>query len=117
MYYMSHYCTTCTYSLLPPQAELELELLTCGEADVDVDALRAHVRYGAGVNNKQRHVKFLWQVVLLPVVRAYFTPFCSQVFEGCAPTSNLSVHRSLMASPRSSGGVSLSLSGVAHGCL
>jgi len=39
----------------------QLQLLTCGEADVDVEVLRAHTRYGAGVTPKQRHVRYLWQ--------------------------------------------------------
>ena len=49
--------------LLSLMTEQELELLMCGEARVDVEALRSHVRYGAGVTPKQRHVRFLWQVL------------------------------------------------------
>lgn len=41
----------------------ELSYLACGEADVDVEALRSHTRYGAGVNPKHRHIALFWSVL------------------------------------------------------
>ena len=46
-----------TLTPTPPYLAQELQQLTCGEADVDVEILRAHTRYGAGVTPKQRHVR------------------------------------------------------------
>ena len=40
----------------------DLELLTCGEADVDVDALEKHTSYGINVASTQPHIRILWQV-------------------------------------------------------
>ena len=41
----------------------QLELLTCGTADVDVDKLRAHTKYGVGVSPTQRHVRYFWMAL------------------------------------------------------
>jgi len=41
----------------------QLELLTCGTADVDVDKLRAHTKYGVGVSPTQRHVRHFWSAL------------------------------------------------------
>jgi len=38
----------------------ELELLTCGEADVDVAALKAHTAYGATAAAGMVHVRYFW---------------------------------------------------------
>ena len=41
----------------------ELQLLVCGEADVDLAVLRKHTKYGHGCAENQRHIKYLWEVL------------------------------------------------------
>ena len=41
----------------------ELERLTCGEADVDVAALKAHTSYGATAAAGMAHVRYFWAVL------------------------------------------------------
>ena len=41
----------------------ELQLLVCGEADIDLDTLKKHTKYGAGVSEAQRHVRYFWEVL------------------------------------------------------
>jgi len=41
----------------------ELELLTCGEADIDLAALRAHTAYGATASATMAHVRYFWQAL------------------------------------------------------
>lgn len=43
--------------------EADLELLVCGEPNLDVDALMAHTVYGDGVSATDRHVVFFWEVL------------------------------------------------------
>ena len=42
----------------------ELELLTCGEAEVDIAHLKEHTTYGANVpqQERERHITFFWKV-------------------------------------------------------
>ena len=55
----------------------DLQLLVCGEADVDLGTLRKHTKYGAGVLESQRHVKFFWDVLrsFSPEERRLFLTF------------------------------------------
>jgi len=55
----------------------DLQLLVCGEADVDLGTLRRHTKYGAGVLESQRHVKFFWDVLrsFTPEERRLFLTF------------------------------------------
>jgi len=41
----------------------ELERMACGSADVSVDALRAHTRYGESVGASEPHVRYFWQAM------------------------------------------------------
>mmetsp|Transcript_4802 Transcript_4802/g.11584 ORF Transcript_4802/g.11584 Transcript_4802/m.11584 type:complete len:429 (+) Transcript_4802:1012-2298(+) len=58
-------------------APAELERIACGEADVSVDALRAHTRYGEGVDVHETHVRYFWQTMhaFSPQERAAFLRF------------------------------------------
>eukprot|EP00964_Phaeocystis_antarctica_P055347 scaffold32561_cov63-Phaeocystis_antarctica.AAC.1 len=55
----------------------DLQLLVCGEADVDLGTLHKHTKYGAGVAETQRHVKFFWDVLrsFTPEERRLFLTF------------------------------------------
>ena len=57
--------------------EHELQLLVCGEADVDLATLRKHTSYGEGIGPNHRHVRFLWQVLeaFTPEQRRLFLKF------------------------------------------
>jgi|TARA_B100000524_G_scaffold272304_1_gene150379 E3 ubiquitin-protein ligase HERC2 len=41
----------------------ELELMTCGQADIDIVELRKHTRYGVGENPTASHFNILWEVL------------------------------------------------------
>ena len=60
-------------------AERELELLTCGEATVDLVALKKHTTYGATVSGGEREpqIKIFWDVLemLNPEERRLFLTF------------------------------------------
>lgn len=58
-------------------APSELECMACGSADVSVDALRAHTRYGEGVGASEPHVRYFWQAMhaFTPQERAAFLRF------------------------------------------
>ena len=55
----------------------ELERLICGEADVDVAALRAHTSYGATAAAGMPHVRYFWAVLesFTPEQRRLFLKF------------------------------------------
>ena len=63
--------------LLPLFSWQQLELLTCGSADIDVDLLRSRTKYGVGVSPNQRHVRYLWRTLrrFSPENRALFLRF------------------------------------------
>ena len=56
---------------------LELEKLICGEADVDVAALRHHTSYGATAAGGMAHVRYFWAVLesFTPEQRRLFLKF------------------------------------------
>ena len=70
-------------SYLVPQRVLtlftwqQLELLACGNADIDLELLRTKTKYGVGVSPSQRHVRYLWQTLrrFSPENRALFLRF------------------------------------------
>jgi len=51
--------------LLPLLTARELELLTCGEADVDLAMLKRHTSYGASITGGENapHIRIFWQVL------------------------------------------------------
>ena len=55
----------------------DLERLTCGEADVDVAALKAHTSYGATANASMPHVRYFWAALeaFTPEQRRLFLKF------------------------------------------
>jgi len=55
----------------------QLELLTCGARDIDLEVLRSKTKYGVGVSPSQRHVRYLWQALrrFTPENRAAFLRF------------------------------------------
>ena len=63
--------------LLPLFSWQQLELLTCGSADIDVDLLRSRTKYGVGVSPNQRHVRYLWAALrrFTPAQRSAFLRF------------------------------------------
>ena len=55
----------------------QLETLTCGSADIDVDLLRSRTKYGVGVSPNQRHVRYFWAALrkFAPAQRTAFLRF------------------------------------------
>lgn len=55
----------------------QLELLTCGSADVSVEALRSRTKYGVGVSSTQRHIRYFWATLraFTPEQRSLFLRF------------------------------------------
>ena len=55
----------------------QLELLTCGSKEIDLEMLRTKTKYGVGVSPSQRHVRYLWQTLrrFSPENRALFLRF------------------------------------------
>ena len=55
----------------------QLELLTCGSADVSAEALRARTKYGVGVASTQRHIRYFWAAIraFTPEQRSLFLRF------------------------------------------
>ena len=55
----------------------ELQLLACGEADVDVKTLRLHTSYGASAAANMPHVRYFWAVLesFTPEQRRHFLKF------------------------------------------
>ena len=55
----------------------QLELLTCGSSDIDLDALRSRTKYGVGVSPGQRHIRYFWATLrrFTPEQRALFLRF------------------------------------------
>ena len=84
----------------------QLEVLTCGTADVDVDVLRAHTKYGVGVSPNQRHVRHFWAALrrFTPEQRSLFLRFVwgrARLPVGAADwgDSKLTIHAKHSASP------------------
>ena len=63
--------------LLPLFTWRQLELLACGVADVSVEELRAHTKYGVGVSANQRHIRYFWTAMrrFTPQQRSLFLRF------------------------------------------
>lgn len=70
-FYFSLFCTYCCFStvaqvipadLINTFSDVEMELLTCGLPEVDVDDMRAHCEY-RGFNESHPAVQWFWQVV------------------------------------------------------
>jgi hypothetical protein len=55
----------------------QLESLTCGTADIDIDLLRSRTKYGVGVSAHQRHVRHFWAAMrkFSPEQRSAFMRF------------------------------------------